>query len=87
MSRTAIVTIGLSILGGTGLGTTVSGLGARPASADVILQPVSRGDTGGEKGEVEAPRGIDQITDGQSAPTPRWGDQGGEQGEVEARRA
>jgi hypothetical protein len=85
MSRTVIVTIGLSILVGTGLGTTVSGLGAHPASADVIRQPVSWGDTGGEKGEVEAPRGVDQITDGQSAP--RWGDQGGEQGEVEAPRA
>jgi hypothetical protein len=44
---------------------------------------VSWGDTGGAKGEVEAPRGVDQITDGQSTPAPRWG----EQGEVEAPRA
>jgi hypothetical protein len=73
----------VSILVGTGLGTTVSGLGAHPASGDVILQPVSWGDTGGAKGEIEAPRGVDQITDGQSTPAPRWG----EQGEVEAPRA
>ena len=65
----------------------MSGLGPHPARADVILQPVSWGDTGGDKGEVEAPRGVDQTTDGQSAPAPCWGDQSGEQGDVEAPRA
>jgi hypothetical protein len=77
MSRKAIVSIGLSILVGTGLGTTLSGLGVRPSKADVpatvsmTVQPVNWGDAGGEKGEVEAPR---------------WGDTGGEKGEVESPR-
>jgi len=94
MSRNGLMTIGLSILVGTGLGTTLTGLGATPARADVILQQVSNqmeaprwGDTGGEKGEVEAPRAPDQTTDSQDVQAPRWGDQGSEQGEVEAPRA
>jgi hypothetical protein len=76
MSRNALMTIALSILVGTGLGTTLSGfrtpLPMTPTRHPVMIEHVGWGDAGGEKGEVEAPRG---------------GDQGSEQGEVEAPRA
>jgi hypothetical protein len=69
------MTIGLSILVGTGLGTTLTGVRITPKMTPehhaVTLQPVNWGDAGGEKGEVEAPR---------------WGDAGSESGEVEAPR-
>jgi hypothetical protein len=78
MSRKGLMTIALSMLVGTGLGTTLTGLSATRAHADVALEQVSDqmeaprwGDAAGEQGEVEAPR---------------WGDTGSEQGEVEAPR-
>lgn len=37
MSRNGLLTIGLSLLVGTGLGTTLSGLTAPPARADVAV--------------------------------------------------
>jgi hypothetical protein len=45
------------------------------------------GDAGTEKGELEAPRGHDQITDGDDGQALRWGDSGTEKGELEAPRA
>jgi hypothetical protein len=75
MSRNALMTIGLSILVGTGLGTTLGGLrtpAMTPTHHPVTIQHVSWGDAGSEKGEVEAPRS---------------GDQGGGRAEVEAPRA
>jgi hypothetical protein len=96
MNRKGLVTIGLSLLVGTGLGTTLPGLGVTPARAADVIQRVSTGDRmeaprwgeqGGEQGEVEAPRAADQTTDGGSGvQAPRWGDQGGEKGETEAPR-
>ena len=71
MSRKALMTIGLSILVGTGLGTTLTGFRMTPEHRAVTLQQVNWGDAGREKGEVEAPR---------------WGDTGSENGEVEAPR-
>ena len=78
MSRNGLLTIGLSILVGTGLGTTLAGLTATPARADGAVEQVSHqmqaprwGDAGSEQGEVEAPR---------------WGDASGEEGEVESPR-
>ena len=93
MSRNGMLTIGLSILVGTGPGTTLTGLTVTPAHAEEQVSTDSQmdaprwGDASGEKGEVEAPRSQDQTNDGGDVQAPRWGDQGGEQGEVEAPRA
>ena len=78
MSRNGMLTIGLSILVGTGPGTTLTGLTVTPAHAEEQVSAGSQleaprwGDASGEKGEVEAPR---------------WGDASGEKGEVEAPRS
>jgi hypothetical protein len=93
MSRNGMLNIGLSILVGTGLGTTLTGLTVTSAHAEEQLSTGSRmeaprwGDASGEKGEVEAPRWGDASGEKGDVQAPRWGDQGGEQGEVEAPRA
>ena len=78
------LTVGLSVLLGTGVAGTMPGMSIRSAQAeDVIARGIETGhggqildarwgDQGGEQGEVESPR---------------WGDQGGEQGEVESPRS
>ncbi len=75
MSRKGMLTIGISLLLGAGIGTTLPSIAtAAPSIAHhgAQVQPARWGDAGGEQGEVEAPR---------------WGWQGGEQGEVESPRA
>ena len=80
MSGKTWLTVGLSVLLGTGIGgTLVPGMSVRSAAAESGIvrgmgqvQNARWGDQGGEQGEVESPR---------------WGDQGGEQGEVESPRS
>jgi hypothetical protein len=82
MSRRGWLTVGLSVLLGTGFGAVTPGVGLAHGQ-DVIddgnitehrapIQSARWGDQGGEQGEIESPR---------------WGDQGGEKGEVESPRA
>ncbi len=74
MNRKGLLTIGISLLLGTGIGTTLPSIAtaaANTAHHGAQVQLARWGDAGGEQGEVESPR---------------WGDQGGEQGEVEAPR-
>ncbi|HKW91181.1 MAG TPA: hypothetical protein VJX92_04725 [Methylomirabilota bacterium] len=74
MSRKGLLTIGISLLLGTGIGTTLPSIASAASNAghhgtQVLL--ARWGGANGEQGEVESPR---------------WGTQGTEQGEVEAPR-
>src|ERR1700719_1965758 len=79
MNRKTWFTVGLSVLVGTGIGTTLPGVVRTSASAESPVASVSSvraqtqlirwGDASGEQGEIESPR---------------WGDAGTEQGEIEA---
>ena len=89
MNRKTWLAVGLSMLVGTGIATTL------PASVlvhrDVTsprasVQLVRWGEQGGEQGEVESPRWGDQGGEQGEVESPRWGDQGSEQGEVESPR-
>lgn len=81
MNRKAWLTVGLSLLVGTGIGTTLPGVVTTSARAESPVASVSGvraqvqlirwGDAGGEQGEIESPR---------------WGDAGTEKGEIEAPR-
>lgn len=72
MNRKTWLTVGLSVLLGSGIAGAAP-VGATPvAEHGARVQIVRWGDQGGEQGEVESPR---------------WGDQGSEQGEVESPRA
>jgi hypothetical protein len=99
MSRKGWLTIGLSLLLGTGFSAAVPGAGVLSAHGqDVIddgnitehrvqVEPARWGDQGGEQGEIESPRWGDQSSEKGEVEAPRWGDQSGEQGEVESPRA
>ena len=99
MSRKGWLTIGLSLLLGTGFSAAVSGAGVPSAHGQdaiddgtitehrVQVEPARWGDQSGEQGEVEAPRWGDQSDEKGEVEAPRWGDQSGEQGEVESPRA
>ena len=81
MNRKALLTMGLSLLVGTGIGTTLPKVVMTSVSAESPVASVSSvraqtelirwGDASGEQGEVESPR---------------WGDAGTEKGELEAPR-
>jgi hypothetical protein len=98
MSRKGWLTIGLSLLLGTGFSATVPGAGVLTAHGqDVIddgnitehraqVELARWGDQSGEQGEVESPRWGDQNGEQGEIESPRWGDQSGEKGEVEAPR-
>jgi hypothetical protein len=96
MSRRGWLTVGLSVLLGTGFGAVTPGVGLAHGQ-DVIddgtitehrapIQSARWGDQGGEQGEIESPRWGDQGGEKGEIESPRWGDQGGEKGEVEAPR-
>jgi hypothetical protein len=99
MSRKGLLTVGLSLLLGTGLGTALPGVGVQTVRAqDVIndgditdrgnqVQAPRWGDQSGEQGEVEAPRWGDQSSERGEVEAPRSGDQSGEQGETESPQA
>jgi hypothetical protein len=100
MSRKGWLTIGLSLLLGTGFSAAVPGTGVLTAHgqdviddgnitehrAQVELARWGDGEAGGEQGEVESPRWGDQSGEKGEIESPRWGDQSGEKGEVEAPR-
>ena len=98
MSRKGWLTIGLSLLLGTGFSAAVPGAGVLSAHGqDVIddgnitehraqVELARWGDQSGEQGEVESPRWGDQSGEKGEIESPRWGDQSGEKGEVEAPR-
>jgi hypothetical protein len=102
MSRKGWLTIGLSLLLGTGFSAAVPGAGVLSAHgqdviddgnitehrAQVQLARWGNGEAGGEQGEIESPRwGDGEAGGGQGEiESPRWGDQSGEKGEVEAPR-
>ncbi len=58
MNRKAWLTVGLSLLLGTGFAGTMSGMGIRAMIADQAgtVETARWGDQGDEQGEVEAPR-------------------------------
>jgi len=101
MSRKGWLTIGLSLLLGTGFSAAVPGAGVLSAHgqdviddgnitehrAQVQLARWGDGEAGGEQGEIESPRWGDQSGEQGEVEAPRWGDQGGEQGEIESPRA
>jgi hypothetical protein len=101
MSRKGWLTIGLSLLLGTGFSAAVPGAGVLSAHgqdviddgnitehrAQVQLARWGNGEAGGEQGEIESPRWGDQSGEKGEVEAPRWGDQGGEQGEIESPRA
>ena len=100
MSRKGWLTIGLSLLLGTGFSAAVPGAGVLSAHgqdviddgnitehrAQVQLARWGDGEAGGEQGEVESPRWGDQSGEKGEIESPRWGDQSGEQGEIESPR-
>jgi hypothetical protein len=98
MTRKGWLTVGLSLLLGTGLTAAAPGAIAHAARAqDVIddgnitehrapVQVVRWGDQGGEQGEIEAPRWGDQNGEQGEIEAPRWGDQSGEHSEIESPR-
>ena len=73
MNRKTWLAVGLSMLVGTGIATTLpaSAVTHRDGTSSRAVQPARWGEQGSEQGEVESPR---------------WGDQGSEQGEVESPR-
>ena len=101
MSRKGWLTIGLSLLLGTGFSAAVPGAGVLSAHgqdviddgnitehrAQVQLARWGDGEAGGEQGEIESPRWGDQSGEKGEVEAPRWGDQSGEQGEIESPRA
>jgi hypothetical protein len=101
MSRKGWLTIGLSLLLGTGFSAAVPGAGVLSAHgqdviddgnitehrAQVELARWGDGEAGGEQGEIESPRWGDQSGEKGEVESPRWGDQSGEQGEIESPRA
>ena len=58
MNRKAWLTVGLSLLPGTGFVGTMPGMGVRAMIGDQAgtVETARWGDQGGEQGEVEAPR-------------------------------
>ena len=100
MSRKRWLTVGLSLLLGTGFTAAVPGMGIQSARAqDVIddgnitehraqVELARWGDASGEQGEIESPRWGDGDASGEQGEieSPRWGSASGEQGEVEAPR-
>ena len=100
MSRKGWLTIGLSLLLGTGFSAAFPGTGVLTAHgqdviddgnitehrAQVELARWGDGEAGGEQGEVESPRWGDQSGEKGEIESPRWGDQSGEQGEIESPR-
>jgi len=100
MSRKGWLTIGLSLLLGTGFSAAVPGTGVLTAHgqdviddgnitehrAQVELARWGDGEAGGEQGEVESPRWGDQSGEKGEIESPRWGDQSVEQGEIESPR-
>jgi hypothetical protein len=86
MNRKTWLTVGLSVLLGSGI-TSAAPVGAAPVTEHgARVQIVRWGDQGGEQGEVESPRWGDQNGEQGEVESPRWGDQNGEQGEVESPR-
>ena len=98
MSRKGWLTVGLSLLLGTGFTAAVPGMGIQSARAqDVIddgnitehraqVELARWGDASGEKGEIESPRWGSASGEQGEVEAPRWGDQSGEQGEIESPR-
>jgi len=99
MSRKGWLTIGLSLLLGTGFSAAVPAGTLTAHGQDVIddgnitehraqveLARWGDGEAGGEQGEIESPRWGDQSGEKGEIESPRWGDQSGEKGEVEAPR-
>ncbi len=84
MSRKTWLAVGLSMVLGTGISTTL------PASAFAHEQGEMEsprwGDQGSEQGEVEAPRWGDQGTEQGEVESPRAGYQGGDQTDTGAPR-
>jgi hypothetical protein len=58
MSRKGLLTVGLSLLLGTGLGTAWPGVGVQTVRADQSnqVQAPRWGDQSSEQGEIESPR-------------------------------
>jgi hypothetical protein len=96
MNRKTWLTVGLSLLVGTGIGTTLPGVVRTSASAEspaasvnsvrAQTQLIRWGDASGEQGEIESPRWGDAGTEKGEIEAPRWGDAGTEKGEIEAPR-
>ena len=90
MSRKTWLAVGLSMLVGTGIATTLpaSGFARRDVTIPrATVQLVRWGDQGSEQGEIESPRWGDQGGEQGEIESPRWGDQSSEQGEVESPRS
>jgi hypothetical protein len=80
MSGKTWLTVGLSVLLGTGVA------GAMPGSAGAE-SVIARGVTTGHGAQVQAARWGDENGEQGEIESPRWGDQSGEQGEVESPRS
>jgi hypothetical protein len=93
MSRKGWLTVGLSLMLGTGFGAAASAHGQDVIDDGNITEHRAQvelarwGDQSGEQGEVESPRWGDQSGEQGAVEAPRWGDQSGEQGEVESPRS
>ena len=74
------LTVGLSVLLGTGIA------GAMPGNAGAE-SVIARGGTTGYGAQVQAARWGDENGEQGEVESPRWGDQSGEQGEVESPRS
>ena len=93
MSRKGWLTVGLSLMLGTGFGATASAHGQDVIDDGNITEHRAQvelarwGDQSGEQGEIESPRWGNQSGEKGEVEAPRWGDQSGEQGEIESPRA
>ena len=84
MSGKTWLTVGLSVLLGTGVAGTMPGMGARSAWAESVI---ARGIATGHGGQVQAARWGETSGEQGEVEAPRWGDTSGEQGEVESPRS
>ncbi len=80
MSGKTWLTVGLSVVLGTGVA------GAMPGSAGAE-SVIARGVTTGHGAQVQTARWGDENGEQGEIESPRWGDQSGEQGEVESPRS
>jgi len=87
MKRKALLTIGLALLAGTGLGASLLGVPSTRAQSPASYVHLARWGDGGERGEVEAPRWGDAGSKG-TVEAPRGGDDRGTfAGDVQAPRS
>jgi hypothetical protein len=84
MSGKTWLTVGLSMLLGTGVAGAMPGMGVRAAQAE---SGIARGIVTGHTAQVQAARWGDENGEQGEVESPRWGNQSGEQGEVESPRS